>query len=92
MPGFIDGHAHAQQFGTQAVGANLLAPPDGTVDTIEFTFDGSDQSSFGLNTPAYFAMDNLTFAVVPEPSAIAAGVCGLVAGVILRWRRGRTAA
>ena len=29
MPGFIDGHAHAQQFGTQAVGANLLAPPDG---------------------------------------------------------------
>jgi hypothetical protein len=29
---------------------------------------------------------------VPEPSAIAAGVCGLVAGVILRWRRGRTAA
>ena len=35
MPGFIDGHAHAQQFGTQAVGANLLAPPDGSVDTID---------------------------------------------------------
>ena len=35
MPGFIDGHAHAQQFGTQAVGANLLAPPDGTVNTID---------------------------------------------------------
>jgi predicted amidohydrolase YtcJ len=35
MPGFIDGHAHAQQFGAQAVGANLLAPPDGTVDTID---------------------------------------------------------
>jgi predicted amidohydrolase YtcJ len=35
MPGFIDGHAHAQQFGTQAVGANLLAPPDGTVSTID---------------------------------------------------------
>ena len=34
MPGFIDGHAHAQQFGTQAVGANLLAPPDGTVNTM----------------------------------------------------------
>lgn len=26
MPGFIDGHAHAQQFGAQAIGANLLAP------------------------------------------------------------------
>jgi len=35
MPGFIDGHAHAQQFGTQAVGANLLAPPDGVVNTID---------------------------------------------------------
>jgi len=35
VPGFIDGHAHAQQFGTQAVGANLLAPPDGTVNTID---------------------------------------------------------
>jgi predicted amidohydrolase YtcJ len=35
MPGLIDGHAHGQQFGTQAVGANLLAPPDGEVNTIE---------------------------------------------------------
>jgi predicted amidohydrolase YtcJ len=35
MPGFIDGHAHAQQFGAQAVGANLLAPPDGTVNTMD---------------------------------------------------------
>lgn len=35
LPGFIDGHAHAQQFGGQAVGANLLAPPDGGVHTID---------------------------------------------------------
>lgn len=35
MPGFIDGHAHGQQFGMQAVGANLLAPPDGRVNTID---------------------------------------------------------
>jgi predicted amidohydrolase YtcJ len=35
VPGFIDGHAHAQQFGGQAVGANLLAPPDGTVNTMD---------------------------------------------------------
>ena len=39
MPGFIDGHAHAQQFGTQAVGANLLAPPDGAVNTIDDLVD-----------------------------------------------------
>ena len=34
-PGFIDGHAHFLGFGSQAVGANLLAPPDGTVNTID---------------------------------------------------------
>jgi hypothetical protein len=39
MPGFIDGHAHAQQFGTQAVGANLLAPPDGTVNSMDDLVD-----------------------------------------------------
>lgn len=35
MPGFIDGHAHMAIFGAQAIGANLLAPPDGDVNTID---------------------------------------------------------
>lgn len=35
VPGFIDGHAHFGGFGAQAVGANLLASPDGTADTME---------------------------------------------------------
>jgi predicted amidohydrolase YtcJ len=34
-PGFVDGHAHIGAFGPQAVGANLLAPPDGTVNTVD---------------------------------------------------------
>jgi predicted amidohydrolase YtcJ len=34
-PGFVDGHAHFLGFGSQAVGANLLAPPDGTINTID---------------------------------------------------------
>ena len=34
-PGFVDGHAHFLGFGSQAVGANLLAPPDGSVNTID---------------------------------------------------------
>jgi predicted amidohydrolase YtcJ len=34
-PGFIDGHAHMLGFGAQSVGANLLASPDGTVNTID---------------------------------------------------------
>jgi len=34
VPGFIDGHAHFFSFGAQAIGANLLAAPDGPVQTI----------------------------------------------------------
>jgi len=38
-PGFVDGHAHVLAFGAQAVGANLLAPPDGSVQTIDDLVD-----------------------------------------------------
>jgi predicted amidohydrolase YtcJ len=34
-PGFIDGHVHVGGLGLQAVGANLLAPPDGQARTID---------------------------------------------------------
>ncbi len=35
VPGFIDGHAHVNGFGAQAVGANLLAAPDGSANSID---------------------------------------------------------
>lgn len=35
VPGFIDGHAHFHGFGAQAVGANLLASPDGNCNSID---------------------------------------------------------
>ncbi len=38
----------------------------GVVSALEFSLTGSDVGPFGLNTPAYVALDNL---VVPEPSA-----------------------
>jgi predicted amidohydrolase YtcJ len=34
VPGFIDGHGHMVNVGLQAISANLLPPPDGTVDSI----------------------------------------------------------
>lgn len=64
----------------------------GTVDTIGFTFSGSDVGTFGLNTPAYFAMDDLRYsAIVPEPSTwgllvVAAGGAAVAAR---SWRRRR---
>jgi len=35
VPGFVDGHVHFLGLGSQAVGANLLAPTDGPVNTID---------------------------------------------------------
>lgn len=35
VPGFIDGHAHFAGFGAQAVAANLLANPDGSVNSMD---------------------------------------------------------
>jgi hypothetical protein len=50
----------------------------GTVDQLRFTFASSDVGSFGINTPTYFAMDNLAY--VPEPSTglmLSLGLFGL---------------
>jgi predicted amidohydrolase YtcJ len=35
VPGFVDGHVHFLGLGAQAVGANLLAPPDGGINSID---------------------------------------------------------
>jgi hypothetical protein len=60
-----------------------------TVDRIDFAFTGSDVGTFGLNTPAYFAMDNLTVASVPEPSTgtMLAAAAAAVAWAGVRRRR-----
>lgn len=61
----------------------------GTVDEVGFDFSGSDVGSFGLNTPAYFAMDNLTFTAVPEPAAWVLVAGAGAAAAAARSRRGR---
>jgi hypothetical protein len=52
----------------------------GVVKSLEFTLSSSDVGEWGMNTPAYFAMDNL---VIPEPSAVALLALG---GLLLRRR------
>ncbi len=61
----------------------------GAVDRIEFTFDGSDRGDYGLNTPAYFAMDNLTVSPVPEPGTWAIGAGAVLVTIGMRWRARR---
>ncbi|MEO1259536.1 MAG: DUF4465 domain-containing protein [Bacteroidota bacterium] len=38
--------------------------PLGHVDSLAFTMNSSDTSSFGFNTPAYFCMDNLQLGII----------------------------
>lgn len=40
----------------------------GAVKALEFSFASSDAASWGVNTPSYFAMDNLT--TVPLPASV----------------------
>ncbi|MGB1129638.1 MAG: DUF4465 domain-containing protein, partial [Haloferula sp.] len=53
----------------------------GEVDRLEFRLDSSDVGEFGINTPTYFAMDNLT---IPEPSI---AILTLLAGSCLLRRK-----
>lgn len=62
--------------------------------SLHFNLSSSDRGDFGMNTPAYFAMDNFEYAVapaaVPEPaSAVLLGTslaCGALIGRIRKRR------
>ncbi len=59
----------------------------GGVHSLEFTMDSSDVGDFGMNTPAFFAMDGLV--AVPEPrlAALVFGLAALSGALALRRRR-----
>lgn len=58
----------------------------GTVQSVSIGLDSSDVGMFGMNTPAYVAIDNLSLTAVPEPGSFALlGTIGL--GLALRRRR-----
>ena len=92
----ISGNNSSEQisvsFGDYANG-NSFDPPDffQTIDvsslnssTLNFAFEGSDSGPFGVNTPAFFAADNIVV-TVPEP-----GACGLLLVIVgATWARSR---
>ncbi len=58
------------------------------VDTISFELESTDVGDFGMNTPAYFAIDNLVLGAtpVPEPKTMAL-VLGFMSLAIAYWKR-----
>lgn len=48
----------------------------GVVSGLEFEMTSSDVGQWGMNTPAYFALDNLTFNPVPEPAMMLLFIVG----------------
>jgi len=55
--------------------------------TLTFSLTSSDNGAYGMNTPAYFAMDNLTLSAVPEPSTLALLCVAGIAGALWGYRR-----
>ncbi len=62
---------------------DLTALPAGT-RKLQFTLSSSDNGGFGMNTPAYFAVDNIT--TVPEPATTAFLLLGTI-GLASRRKR-----
>ncbi len=59
----------------------------GVVSGLQFALSSSDSGAFGINTPAYFAMDSLTVSAVPEPGQAAILLAGLaLVGAVTRRR------
>jgi hypothetical protein len=59
----------------------------GEARSIVIGFASTDVSDWGINTPTYVAMDDLTLVSVPEPSSLALLVCAGAAGGVGIWRR-----
>lgn len=58
--------------------------------SVALSFASSDVGAFGINTPTYVALDNLTITAVPEPSSLA--MLGIAGTGVALWRRRRSAA
>lgn len=63
--------------------ARLDLTPLAGAQSLHFNLASSDLGDWGMNTPSYFAIDNLTVSAVPEPSGLALLTC-LGLGLTLR--------
>jgi hypothetical protein len=57
------------------------------VSALEFELSSSDTGMFGMNTPSYFAIDELTIVPVPEPGSLFLALSAVVLLVVSVSRR-----
>ena len=57
----------------------------GATRSLQFSLDGSDVGQFGLNTPAYFAIDEISMDTIPEPSGL--GITFFIVSTFISRRR-----
>jgi hypothetical protein len=55
----------------------------GSIRSLRFDIDSSDVGNFGINTPTYFALDNITISAVPEPRLAILAVPAVVTLVMI---------
>lgn len=88
--------------------ATVDLSPISAARVLEFTLDSSDVGPWGMNTPAYFALDNIVFTsaggggggnggpggseVIPEPGSLALLAIGASAAGLGAWLRRRKTA
>jgi hypothetical protein len=51
---------------------------------LTFAWVSTDNSTFGMNTPAYFAADNFVLDVIPEPNTMALTLVAVFAFAVVR--------
>ncbi len=56
----------------------------GTIRSLQFEIDSSDVGNFGINTPTYFALDNIAISAVPEPNLAIMAIPAVVIGATIR--------
>ncbi len=61
--------------------------PLANATSLHFNISSSDVGNFGMNSPAFFAIDNLSLIAVPEPSSLALVLSGLALTWKIRQRR-----
>lgn len=59
----------------------------GAINSLVFSYDSSDIGDFGINTPTYFAIDNIEYQAVPIPAAAWLFLSGLAGLHIIKRKK-----